>query len=83
VSFHIKKFANLAGYPATNPKYLFVYTSLTTTQDFDYGMNILNQITRKVPSSGARFWETSMKGSLEGFKYLSSKNTRILALTLA
>jgi hypothetical protein len=34
-------------------------------------MNISKKITRKVPSSGARFWETSRKGSL-GFEYLSS-----------
>jgi hypothetical protein len=27
----------------------------------------------KMSSSGARFWETSIKGSLEGFKYLSSR----------
>jgi hypothetical protein len=30
-------------------------------------MNISKKITRKVPSSGARFWETSIKGS----QYLS------------
>jgi hypothetical protein len=35
-------------------------------------MNISNKITRKVASSGAIFGETSIKGSLEGFKYLSS-----------
>jgi hypothetical protein len=34
-------------------------------------MNISKKITRKVPSSGARFWDTSIKGSLKGFKYLS------------
>jgi hypothetical protein len=45
-------------------------------------MNVSKKITRKVSSSGARFWETSIKGSLEGLKYLH-ENTRISALTLA
>jgi hypothetical protein len=36
-------------------------------------MNISKKITRKVSSSGARFLETFIQGSLEGFKYLSSR----------
>jgi hypothetical protein len=36
-------------------------------------MNISKKIARKVLSSGARFWETTIKGSLEGFRYLSSR----------
>jgi hypothetical protein len=48
-------------------------------------MNISKKITKKVPSSGAIFWETSIKGSLEGFKYPSSrkyKNFNTYAATI-
>jgi hypothetical protein len=70
MSFHIGNFANLAGYPPMNPKY-YVYL-LDHNPKLLVWINISKKITRKASSSGARFWETSIKGSLEGFKYISS-----------
>lgn len=40
MSFHIGNFANFAGHPPKNQIYIFVITSLTTTQ-FEYGLAFL------------------------------------------
>jgi hypothetical protein len=88
VSSHIRNFANLTGYPPRNPKYLFVYTFLTITQNFEYGWifrrrlqdvikwnKILRDLHKRIP----RRFQVSLFKKIQEFQHLPRHNNHLFA----